>query len=59
LAICLLMPNSQQWVLRREPPVGQALAWRPSMLWGAGLAGLAAVTLASTSGPSEFLYFNF
>ena len=57
--ICLALPNCQQWVLQRESLLGRALVWRPNLLWATGLAGLAAVTLASASGTSEFLYFNF
>jgi hypothetical protein len=67
MAICLLLPNSQQ--LTRDyrpvldpvanPPLFRALVWRPNILWGLALGGLLLAALLRMSDTSKFLYFQF
>lgn len=63
LAICLLLPNTQQWIWRRHPliKVGKISfwPWRTAFMWGLSLGGLAAYAISKIGQPSEFLYFNF
>ena len=69
-AICLGLPNSQEWVLgaRREsgraeprfdPMMGRVGAWAATRGWAIVMGFAAAVAIGLLSRPSEFLYFNF
>lgn len=63
LAICLLLPNTQQWIWRQHPlfQLGNfsILSWRATLTWGLTLGALAAYAISKIGQPSEFLYFNF
>ena len=59
LAICLMMPSSQEWILGGKPLLGLAGCWRPSPQWGIGMALLATAAISRLGAASEFLYFNF
>jgi alginate O-acetyltransferase complex protein AlgI len=54
LGICLWMPNSQRIVLAPTPSL-----WRASAPWAVATAVLLAISIASISMNSEFIYFNF
>jgi alginate O-acetyltransferase complex protein AlgI len=65
-AICLALPNSQQ-ILRHYRPIlekvtpidGISLSWRPNLMWGLFLGGVALAALLRMSDVSTFLYFQF
>ena len=60
LAICLVLPNSQDWVTRGNPVLRlQGLGWKPEPVWGLVLGLAAVVAIGFLARPSEFLYFNF
>jgi alginate O-acetyltransferase complex protein AlgI len=71
LAVALGLPNSMQILARLEPAlgvkeraddaqgIGRWLRWSPSLPWALFASFLAAVSVASIGGKSEFLYWQF
>ncbi len=63
LAMCLLLPNTQQWIWRQRPLFQSGnihlLTWRATLAWGLILGALATYAISKIGQPSEFLYFNF
>ena len=71
LAIAVLLPNSLQVMSKYKPalyvqerPITLAgfdvpVYWRPTLLWMAFTAALAAISMSRLSGKSEFLYWQF
>lgn len=63
LAICLLLPNTQEWIWRQRPMFEagkiRVLPWRATLAWGLTLGVLTAYAISKIGQPSEFLYFNF
>ncbi len=67
LALSWTAPNAYQILDRFSPALqeprssGTWLTWRPSLVWAASLAVLAALSLAQmlSGAPSEFIYFQF
>lgn len=69
LAIALLLPNSLQVMSKYTPALyvqerpstlaGVSVYWRPTLLWMAFTAALAAISMSRLSGKSEFLYWQF
>jgi alginate O-acetyltransferase complex protein AlgI len=63
LAVCLALPNSQQWIWDKKPLLAVKqfglLCWRPTTVYGLTLGALATYAISKIGQPSEFLYFNF
>ena len=59
LAICWLLPNSQETIFGRRDGTRPALSWKPNAAWAAGLALAAACSLVLASREATFLYFQF
>ena len=70
LAICWLLPNTQQLMMNYRPallgrdqeacvPLLQWAQWRPHAVIAVVMAGVAIYSLFSMTGVSEFLYFQF
>lgn len=59
LALSLIPPNTQQWVLGEGRAPGAWLAWTPVALWAVVLGVAVVAAIGFISGQSEFLYFNF
>jgi D-alanyl-lipoteichoic acid acyltransferase DltB (MBOAT superfamily) len=68
--VVLACPNTLQILSRYEPAlgvkprstqlgIGRILEWNASLPWALAVSGLAAIAIASISGPSEFLYWQF
>jgi alginate O-acetyltransferase complex protein AlgI len=65
-AIALLMPNSNEIMVRYAPVLDKVrtsvpamLQWRPQARWGVAIGVLAATALLHLAGATEFLYFQF
>jgi alginate O-acetyltransferase complex protein AlgI len=63
LAIALILPNSQELILRVPPssrtPLIGAMQWRPSPAWALAVTLLAWTAFFEINRASEFLYFAF
>lgn len=59
LAVCLALPNVQQWAGWDEKSPRPRLKWTPNLRTGLALGATAAAAMASISDLSEFLYFRF
>jgi len=64
LVICLVFPNTQQWVdaARSEPSSKSRISawhWRPTPVWAAMLGLAAAWCILQLGNVTEFLYFQF
>jgi alginate O-acetyltransferase complex protein AlgI len=72
LFIALACPNTLQILARYEPALGvkpqsnapvfgglKIPAWEPSLPWAVVMSTIAVMTILSTGGPSEFLYWQF
>ncbi|WP_424593582.1 MBOAT family O-acyltransferase [Bradyrhizobium sp.] len=68
--VALACPNTLQILSRYEPAlgvkprpaklgIGRILEWDASLPWAIVMSGIAAIAIASISGPSEFLYWQF
>jgi len=68
--VALACPNTLEILSRYEPAlgvkprptklaIGRILRWEASLPWALAVSGIAAVAIASISGPSEFLYWQF
>jgi alginate O-acetyltransferase complex protein AlgI len=68
--VALACPNTLQMLSRYEPALGvkpqqteqgiaRLLQWNASLPWALAVSGIAAIAIASISGPSEFLYWQF
>jgi D-alanyl-lipoteichoic acid acyltransferase DltB (MBOAT superfamily) len=66
--ICWFMPNTQQYMRRYDPVIGDAypqssglasLQWQPGWLTACAVALLLGVSLLSLSAVTEFIYFQF
>jgi alginate O-acetyltransferase complex protein AlgI len=68
--IALACPNTLEMLSSYEPALGvkprptklgisRVLEWNASLPWAIAMSGIAAIAIASISGPSEFLYWQF
>lgn len=53
------LPNSRQWMLADEAPLGIVPAWRPSLAWAAAMSLVGAAALMHFNSVKEFFYFQF
>ncbi len=68
IALCVVLPNSQQIMRAFDPTLGEVdargrwqlpLAWTPSKRWAAAFGAVVVAVLLLSWEHSEFLYFNF